>query len=102
MKDIYVSADSKPQKVAGFIASNICNEDMMLVWAVGAKAVNQAVKAITIARQFCIANKKDIIMQSEFAKKTLYATELINICFKIKAVPLTEQGEDYDTICDNT
>lgn len=90
MKDIYVSADSKPQKVAGFIASNIGNEDELLVWAVGAKAVNQAVKATIIARQFCLTNKQDIMIQPEFAKKTLYTTELINVCFRIKAIPLAE------------
>jgi len=69
-----VSAQSKPSAVAGAIAGVMRQKGRAEVQAIGAGAVNQAVKAIAIARGYlapsgldvvCIPSFTDVIINSE-------------------------------------
>src|SRR5438445_10277250 len=56
-----VSADSKPKAVAGALAAVLREKGSVEMQAVGAGAVNQAVKAIAICRGFVAPNGVDLI-----------------------------------------
>ena len=69
-----VSSKSDPNKVAGAIAGIINEENKFEVQTVGAGSLNQAIKAIVIARGFvtpsgvdliCIPSFKDIYIDGE-------------------------------------
>lgn len=68
MEIIKVSSKSIPQKVAGAIA-NIFREtsDNVEVQAVGAGALNQAIKAVAIARGFVAPLGKNLICTPAFS-----------------------------------
>lgn len=68
MEIIKVSSKSIPQKVAGAIA-NIFREtsDVVEVQAVGAGALNQAIKAVAIARGFVAPLGKNLICTPAFS-----------------------------------
>jgi stage V sporulation protein S len=53
---IKVSATSNPKAVAGALAGTVRSRGTAEVQAIGARAVNQAVKAIAIARAFVAAD----------------------------------------------
>ena len=63
-----VSADSKPKAVAGALAAVLREKGSVEVQAVGAGAVNQAVKAIAITRGFVAPNGIDLIAIPAFTK----------------------------------
>lgn len=52
MEILKVSSKSNPNSVAGAIAATIKEESRIYVQAIGAGAINQAIKAIVIARGF--------------------------------------------------
>ena len=52
MEVLKVSHSSAPNKVAGAIAGVLSKNEEVEIQAIGAGAVNQAVKAIAIARRF--------------------------------------------------
>ncbi len=62
-----VSADSKPKSVAGAIAAVVREQETVEIQAVGAAAVNQAVKAIAIARGYVAPNGIDLVCVPAFA-----------------------------------
>lgn len=63
-----VSATSKPKLVAGALAAVVREHKAVEVQAVGAAAVNQAVKAIAIARGYVAPNGIDLICIPAFAE----------------------------------
>ncbi len=66
METLKVSARSKPQAVAGAIAEVIKKEGSAEVQVIGAGALNQAVKAIAIARGYLAPMGHDIVMLPAF------------------------------------
>lgn len=68
MEVLKVSAQSKPKSVAGALAAVIRDKGMAEVQAVGAGAVNQAIKAIAITRGFVAPNGIDLIAIPAFAE----------------------------------
>ena len=60
MEVLKVSTKSNPNSVAGALAAIIKERNTVEIQAVGAGAINQAVKAIAIARGF-VAPRKDIV-----------------------------------------
>jgi stage V sporulation protein S len=68
METLRVSADSKPKAVAGAVAAVIRNEGSVELQAVGAGAVNQAIKAVAIARGFLAPNGIDLIVIPAFVE----------------------------------
>lgn len=63
---IKVSASSRSAAVAGAIAGVIRTEGSAIVQAVGASAVNQAVKAIAIANGYLEGDGLSIVMSPSF------------------------------------
>ena len=63
-----VSATSKPKAVAGALAAVLRAEGEAEVQAIGAGAVNQAVKALAIARGYVAPNGIDLVVIPAFAE----------------------------------
>ena len=66
MDVLKVSTKSNPNSVAGALAAIIKEQNIAEIQAVGAGAINQAVKAIAIARGFIAPSGKDIICVPAF------------------------------------
>ena len=66
MNIIKVSGTSRASAVAGAIAGVVRENKRAEVQAIGASAVNQAVKALTIARGYLTRDEIDIVYISEF------------------------------------
>ena len=67
MEPLRVSNKSQPKSVAGAIAAMINEHQRAEVLAVGAGAVNQAIKAIAITRGFLAPRGIDIVVIPAFA-----------------------------------
>ncbi|HCW03750.1 MAG TPA: stage V sporulation protein S, partial [Clostridium sp.] len=74
MEVLKVSAKSNPNSVAGAVAAVVREKGMTEIQAIGAAAINQAVKAIAIARGFlapsginliCIPAFVDVLIDGE-------------------------------------
>lgn len=61
METLKVSSKSNPNKVAGALANVIRDKEEVEVQAIGAGALNQAIKAITIARGFVAPSGKNLV-----------------------------------------
>ncbi|WP_055070947.1 stage V sporulation protein S [Clostridium massiliamazoniense] len=61
MDVLKVSTKSNPNSVAGALAAIIKEKNIVEIQAVGAGAINQAIKAIAIARGFVAPTGKDIV-----------------------------------------
>ena len=68
MEVIKVSAQSRSTAVAGAIAGVMRDYKHAEVQAIGASAVNQAIKAITIARDYLALDGMQIICVPEFVE----------------------------------
>ena len=66
MDVLKVSTKSNPNSVAGALAAIIKDQNIAEIQAVGAGSINQAVKAIAIARGFVAPSGKDIICVPAF------------------------------------
>jgi stage V sporulation protein S len=80
-----VSADSKPKAVAGAVAAIVREKGSVEIQAVGAGAVNQAVKAIAISRGFVAPNGIDLVTIPAFTKVEIDGEERTAIRFLIEA-----------------
>jgi stage V sporulation protein S len=67
VEQLRVSARSQPNAVAGAIASVVRQHRNVEVQVVGAGALNQAVKAMAIARGFLASSDVDLVMTPTFA-----------------------------------
>ena len=68
MEVLKVSAHSQPKSVAGALAAVLRDRATAEIQAVGAGAVNQAVKAIAITRGFVAPNGIDLIVVPAFSE----------------------------------
>ena len=66
MEVLKVSAKSNPNSVAGALAGVVRERGGAEVQAVGAAALNQAVKAVAIARGFAAPSGIDLVMVPAF------------------------------------
>ncbi len=80
-----VSAGSKPKSVAGAVAAVLREKGSVELQAVGAGAVNQAVKAIAITRGFVAPNGIDLIAIPAFTKVEIDGEERTAIRFLVQA-----------------
>lgn len=60
MAILKVSSTSKPSSVAGALANNLKQGESVELQAIGAGAINQAIKAVAIARGFVAPSGKDL------------------------------------------
>ena len=69
MEVLKVSTKSNPNSVAGALAAIIKEKSIVEVQAVGAGAINQAVKAVAIARGFVAPTGRDIVCDPQLLNK---------------------------------
>lgn len=83
-KPLRVGADSNPKDVAGAIANTVRADGAVDVHAIGAQAVNQAVKAVIIAIDF-LQQRGDvkIAIRPSFIKLDVGTGQKTAICFAI-------------------
>jgi stage V sporulation protein S len=93
---IKVSAQSLTTAVAGAIAGVVRDHGRADVQAIGASAVNQAVKAIAIAHGYLEDDRLDIYCLPAFVEVQIGGQERTAIRFAVEV--LAEEGEDdeYD------
>jgi stage V sporulation protein S len=84
MEVLRVSAQSQPKSVAGALAAVLRDNDSAEVQAVGAGAVNQAVKAIAITRGFVAPNGIDLVVVPAFSEITIEGEERTAIKFIVE------------------
>jgi stage V sporulation protein S len=87
-----VSAKSNPNAVAGALAAVLRERESAELQAVGAAAINQAVKAIAIARNYLHASDLDAVCTPSFVTVAIGETERTGISLVVerKAVPPSE------------
>lgn len=66
METLKVSSKSSPSSVAGALANVFKDKSSVEIQAVGAGAINQAIKAIAIARGFVAPSGKNLICTPAF------------------------------------
>lgn len=84
MEVLKVSAQSQPKSVAGALAAVLRESSAAEVQAVGAGAVNQAVKAIAITRGFVAPNGIDLVVVPAFSEITIEGEERTAIKFIVE------------------
>ena len=67
MEVLKVSSKSKPNSVAGALANAFREKQTVEIQAVGAGSLNQAIKAIAIARVYVAPTGKDLICIPAFS-----------------------------------
>lgn len=75
MDIIRVAANSRSTAVAGAIAGMMRERDQVYVQAIGAGAVNQAVKAVTIARGYLQLDGIDVVCVPSFVEVMIEGQE---------------------------
>jgi stage V sporulation protein S len=94
METVRVSGQSRPNSVAGAIAALLRLHGEVEVQAIGALAVNQAVKAIAITRSYISVDSMDLVCVPAFVKLELENEERTAMKFichahKLEGVPVT-------------
>ena len=104
MEVLKVSAKSSPNSVAGALAGVLRERGRAEVQAIGAGALNQAVKAVAIARGFvapsgvdliCIPAFTDIMIDDEEDCYQTYCRASVKISNSSKPVCVTQTGFHY-------
>ena len=67
MEILKVSSKSKPNSVAGALANVFREKGKVEIQAIGAGALNQAIKSIAIARGFVAPSGKDLVCIPAFS-----------------------------------
>lgn len=84
IETLRVSGSSRPNSVAGAVAALLRSEGEVEVQAIGPHAINQAVKAIAIARSYIEAEGLDLYTQPSFVKLELQNEERTAVRFTVK------------------
>lgn len=84
METLKVSAHSKTKALAGALAAVIRNDGVVELQAIGAGAVNQAIKAIAVARGYVAPNGINLIVIPSFVEITVNDEERTAIKFTVE------------------
>jgi stage V sporulation protein S len=84
MNIIKVASDSRSTAVAGAIAGVMREQDSVDVQAIGAGAVNQAVKAVAIARGYLELDGIDIVCIPSFVEVTIEGQERTAVRLRVE------------------
>jgi stage V sporulation protein S len=84
METLKVSANSKPKAVAGALAAVIRAQGAVEMQAVGAGAINQAVKAVAICRGYVAPNGIDLVIIPAFVEISINDEERTAIRFRVE------------------
>ena len=83
---IKVKTTSNPNAVAGAIANVLKTQKEIKVQAVGAGSINQAVKAIAVARSYLVLSGKDLTCIPVFSEVVINKENKTAICFIVKRI----------------
>jgi len=86
---IKVSAQSRSTSVAGAIAGVMREQEYAEIQAIGASAVNQAIKAATIARGYLEQDGIDLVLVPSFTDVQIEGNERTAVRFAVFRRPLT-------------
>ena len=81
---IKVATNSSPSKVAGSLATIIREQKVIEIQTIGAGALNQAIKAIAIARGFLVSSGFDIVVIPSFREVMINQSEKTAIKLRIE------------------
>ncbi|HHU83162.1 MAG TPA: stage V sporulation protein S [Firmicutes bacterium] len=84
MEVLKVSAKSSPKSVAGALAAVVREKKFVEIQAIGAGAVNQAIKAIAIARGYVAPNGINLICIPAFSEVEIDGEERTAIKFVVQ------------------
>jgi len=90
-----VASRSRPGAVAGAIAGQVRDEGMAEVQAMGPHAVNQAIKAVAIARQFLAEEGVDIICIPGFVMVTVGEEERTAVRLAVEPREPAQPGGEH-------
>jgi stage V sporulation protein S len=82
-----VSAKSNPNSVAGALAAVLRERETAELQAVGAGAINQAVKAVAIARSYLKTGQIDLVCVPSFIDVEINGNERTGISLAIERRP---------------
>lgn len=85
METLKVSSKSNPNSVAGALANVFREKGSVEIQAIGAGALNQAIKAIAIARGFVAPSGKNLICIPAFTDITIDGVEKTAIKLIVEA-----------------
>lgn len=85
METLRVSGQSRPNSVAGAIAALLRSQGQVEVQAIGPSAVNQAIKALAIARGYLEGDLLDLSIQPEFVKLDVASEERTAMKFTVSS-----------------
>jgi stage V sporulation protein S len=92
MEMLRVSAKSNPTAVAGALASVIRERGSAEMQAIGAAAINQAVKAVAIARGYVAPTGMDLVCIPAFTEVQIDGEARTAIRFLVEPRKSREQG----------
>ncbi|MCK8825730.1 stage V sporulation protein S [Fuchsiella alkaliacetigena] len=84
MEVLKIASDSRPKSIAGALAAVLREEGRAELQSIGAGAVNQAVKAIAIARGFVAPSGVDLVAIPAFAEIEIDGEERTAIKFIVE------------------
>jgi stage V sporulation protein S len=87
-----VSSKSRPKSVAGALSTVVERDQRVVLQAIGAGAVNQAVKAIAIARSYLGPKGLDLVTVIGFTTMTIDGAERSAIRFEVESTRAGELG----------
>jgi stage V sporulation protein S len=87
LETLRVSGTSRPNAIAGAIAALLRSQGQVEMQAIGPAAVNQAVKALAIARGYLTGDQLDLVAQPEFVKLETPQEERTAVKFTVRAIP---------------
>jgi stage V sporulation protein S len=85
-----VSAKSNPNAVAGALAAALRERESAELQAVGAGAINQAIKAVAIARNYVRASDLDVVCTPSFITVEISDSERTGISLIVERRPIAE------------
>lgn len=91
---IKVSSRSRSTSVAGAIAAVVREHRFAEVQAIGAGAVNQAVKALAICRGYLVQDEIDIVCTPMFIEVNIDGEERTALRFQVEPRPTIAAAED--------
>jgi stage V sporulation protein S len=92
-----VSAKSNPNSVAGALAAVLRERETAEVQAVGAGAINQAIKAVAIARSYLKSAKFDIVCAPSFVLVAIDENERTAISLQVERRKLVEKDAEVES-----
>lgn len=84
IEQMKVASSSSPTSVAGAISSIIRNQDYLDVDTVGAGSLNQAIKAIAIARGYLVPSGIDLVILPSFKEIEIEGKEKTAVRLRIE------------------